>query len=216
MFVSQDFECPRFNRPGFVWDMSCAGDAVEKFLEVVSEHHYVEMVREICKCFRKEVSPKLHILPKQFIHGDLNHGNIIMAPEGNGNLRLHGVGFIDFGFLNYSCRIFDAAIFLMHIFNVPPDRDLRCGRTRMAGHFLAGYNSVSPLSREEIELLPVLIASKFCQSLVYMAHANKETNPDNENIMDLTTRSGWRNLETFWKLPREGILGTWRQMNSNV
>jgi len=194
--------------------MSCVGDTVEQFLEVVSGNHYVQMVRDICESFRKEVTPKRHLLPKQFIHGDLNHNNILLIPTEKSN-TVPDFGFIDFGFLSYSCRIFNVAISLMHILNVAADRELSCGRTRMAGHFLAGYQSVNPLSSEEIKLLPLLIASRFCQSIIFVTYTNKTLNPDNEDIMDLTTRSGWRNLETFWKLPEEEVLKTWRQTNDN-
>ena len=97
--------------------MSCVGDTVEQFLEAVSEIHYVEIAQHVCESFRKEVSPTLHLLPKQFIHGDLKPHNILLIPVENNNV-VHEIGFIDFGFLNYSCRIFDVSISLMQILNV--------------------------------------------------------------------------------------------------
>ena len=209
-FVWQEFECSTLSRPDFLWDMSRAGDAVEEYLEAVSENHYIEMVRKICHNFRKEVLPKLHLLPKQLIHGDLNQGNILILPDENGKTA-PGIGFIDFGFLNYSCRIFDVAVALMHILNVEVGFELSGGRIRMAKYFLNGYNSVNPLSSEEISLLPVLVVSRFCQSLVYRTYLNTPVNPDDK--MDLTIRNGWKNLEVLWKIPREEILNTWSQVN---
>ena len=210
IFVSQEFRCSNLDRgPEFLWDMSRAGEEVEQFLEAVSENHRIEMVKEICQTFRKEISAKLHLLPKQFIHGDLNHGNILVFPSENGNLA-HGVGFIDFGFLNYSCRVFDVAVAVMHILNVAVDRELSCGRVRMARYFLAGYHSVNPLSMEEIKLLPTLVATRFCQSLVYCTYLVR---PDDEK--ELTRiRNCWRNLEVFWKLPKEEILNIWCKINN--
>jgi len=209
----KEFGCSRLDRPGFLWDMSCVGDTVEQFLEAVSEIHYAEIARDVCESFRKEVSPKLHLLPKQFIHGDLKPHNILLIPVENNNV-VQEIGFIDFGFLNYGCRIFDVAISLMQILNVAVDLDFSGGRTRMAGHFLAGYHSVNPLTNEEIELLPVLIASRYCQSLVYGAYTKKALNPGEECIMDLTARSNWKNFEAFWKLPREETLQMWKQMSN--
>ena len=207
--VWQEFECLTLNRPDFLWDMSRAGDAVEEYLEAVRENHYIEMVREICHNFRKEVLPKLHLLPKQLIHGDLNQGNILILTSKNGKTT-HDIGFIDFGFINYSCRIFDVAVALMHILNEGVSLELNFGRILMAKYFFNGYHSVNPLSKEEISLLPLLVVSRFCQSLVYRTYLSKPVNPHDK--LDLTIRNGWKNLEVLWKIPREEILNTWSQV----
>ncbi|KAJ7384578.1 hypothetical protein OS493_021209 [Desmophyllum pertusum] len=187
----KDFECPRLDRPGFLWDLSGVGDSVEQLLEAVNDKRHKKMVREVCESFRKEVEPKLHLLPKQIIHGDASYGNIVVTPEKE-------IGFIDFGDLNYSCRIFELATSLMFILNV--EDDLSCGRTRMAGYFFAGYHSVNPLSDEEMDLLHVLVASRFCQSLVFGAYTSKHNDnngdPSNEYILE-TARMVGRILKHF-------------------
>ena len=153
------------------------------------------MIREVCASFREEVVPKLHLLPKQFIHGDANCGNIIVTPDNN-------FGFIDFADLNYTCRVFELAISLMNILNI--SGVLSCGRTRMAGHFFAGYQSINPLSDEELQLLHVLVSSRFCQLLVLGAYINKNIDPDNEYVMTVTIDNGWKNFEAFWALRQHG------------
>lgn len=207
IFAPQDFGCPTLERPGFLWDLACVGDKVEQFLEAVDDHHHVKVVRQVCESFRKEVAPKFHLLPKQVIHGDANYTNILLTSTSN-NLE-QDFGFIDFGDLNYSCRVFEVAISLMYILNVP--HELSCGRLRMAGSFLAGYHSVNPLADDEIELLPVLIASRFCQTLLYGAFTSKHLDPDNEYVVE-TSRNGWKNFLAFWSTSKEEMLTTWREM----
>lgn len=173
----------------------------------MDDHQHIELVREVCQSFREKVEPKLHLLPKQIIHGDANYNNILLTP--NSNELIHDFGFIDFADIDHSCRVFDIAISLMHIFNVT--QDLCCGRSQMAEHFFAGYHSVNPLSNDEIELLPVLIASRFCQSLVFGAFTYKHIDPGNNYIIR-TSRNGWKNFHAFWKLPREEMLKIFPRM----
>lgn len=152
------------------------------------------------------MAPNLRILPKQTIHADANYTNIIVTPDSS-------FGFIDFGDLNYSCRIFELAISLMYILNIGDVSS--CGNTRRAGHFFAGYCSVNPLTEKELELLHVLVAARFCQSLVLGAYSNKYLDPDNEYLLE-TARKGWKNLEAFWKLPKEEVLKTWLEISEKA
>ena len=195
--------------------MSKTDEIVEQCLEAVTDPYHVQMVREVCEAFRKNVKPKLHLLPKQIIHGDANYSNLIFPPSSNGSTpySVQDIGFIDFGDLNYSCKVFDIAISLMYILNV--EDVFNCERTQMAGNFLAGYHSMHPLSSEELEVLPVLVASRFCQSLVFGAYISKHVDHGNEYILE-TAKNGWKNFEEFWKTPTEGVLQLWLDMRENT
>ena len=172
----------------------------------MNDQHHRKMIQEVCESFRKEVTPKLHLLPKQIIHGDVNYANTIITTGDK-------IGFIDFGDINYTCRVFELAISLMYILNV--DGDLNCGRTRMAGYFFAGYHSINPLSDEELQLLHVLVGSRFCQSLVFGAYTSKYLDPDNEYLLE-TAKNGWKNFEAFWKLTNEEVLRIWLEMSNEA
>ena len=187
-----------------MWDLSDVVTTVGQFLEAaVSDQNRTKIVAEVCESFRKEVAPKLHLLPKQTIHADASGSNIVVTPDSR-------FSFIDFGDLHHSCRIFELAISLMYILNIADD--LSCGNTRMAGHFFAGYYLVNPLTKEELELLHCLVAARFCQSLVFGAYSNKYLDPDNEYLLE-TARKGWKNFEAFWKLPKEEVLKTWLEIS---
>lgn len=203
----KDLGCPKLERTGYIWDLATAGDKMEEFLEAVDIKEHADMVREVCETFRNEVTPKLHLLPMQMIHGDANYTNILLTSDSSASFQ--EFGFIDFADVNYSCRVFEIAVSLMYIFNI--SSDLSCGRSRIAGHFFAGYHSVNPLSDVEIELLPVLIASRFCQSLVIAAFYSKYLSPDNAYVMETST-TGWSNFQAFCKLPKEEIMSMWLQI----
>lgn len=186
--------------------MATTGDKIEQILDALNDHHFIEMIQEVCKPFRKNVTPKKHLLPKQVIHGVANYTNILLVQSSGNNDNLAAdFGFIDsFSDINYSCRVFDVAISLTYCLNHP--NALNCEESRMAaGHFFAGYYSVDPLSNEEIKLLPVLIASRFCQTLVYDAFIKTHLDPGNSYIMETST-PGWKNFEAFWTTPKEEVL----------
>jgi len=86
----------------------------------------------------------------------------------------------------------------------------------MAGHFFAGYYSVNPLTEEEVELLHVLVSARFCVSLVIGAYTNKFLDPGNDEYLMQSARNGWKNLEAFWKLPKEEVLKKWLEISEKT
>lgn len=211
----KDFVCANPRRPDFSWDLLRVDETIEPCLEAVTDPHRVQMVREVCEAFRKNVKPKLHLLPMQIIHGDPNYTNLVFAPHNKqcSQYSVQDIGFIDFGHSNYSCKVFDLAIPLMYLMNV--ERALACGRTRMVGHFFAGYHSINPLSSEELEVLPVLVASRFCQSLVFGAYVSKHVDPGNDYVLE-TAKNGWKVFEEFWMTPKEEMLKIWMEISENT
>lgn len=190
-----------------MWDLFYFGDKIEHCIEAIDDDCHVQMIREVCEAFRKEVAPQLHLLPKQIIHGDANYTNVLVTADSG--TCAQDFGFIDFGDVNFTCRVFEVAIALMYILNI--SGDLSCERSRMAGYFFAGYHLANPLSDDEIKLLPVLIAARFCQSLGYGAFFSKHLYPDDEYIME-TSKNGWENFKAFWKLPKDELLAMWLQI----
>ncbi|CAH3045771.1 unnamed protein product, partial [Pocillopora meandrina] len=75
----KDFVYAKLERPNFSWDLSRVDEKIQPCPEAVTDPHHVEMVREVCEAFRKNVKPKLHLLPKQIIHGDPNYTNLVFS-----------------------------------------------------------------------------------------------------------------------------------------
>ena len=94
-------------RPNFSWDLSRVDEKIQPCPEAVTDPHHVEMVREVCEAFRKNVKPKLHLLPKQIIHGDPNYTNLVFSSRYKhcSQYSVQDIAFIDFGHSNLCCLI---------------------------------------------------------------------------------------------------------------
>ena len=84
-------------RPDFSWDLSRVDEKIEPCLKAVTDPHRVEMVREVCEAFRKNVKPKLHLLPKQIIAGDPNYTNLVFVSRNKhfSQYSVQDIAFID-------------------------------------------------------------------------------------------------------------------------
>ena len=111
--------------------------------------------------FRDEVLPHLPELRSQIIHGDLNDWNVLTKNEDIS-------GFIDFGDMAHSQLINEVAVVLTYVmFN-------KAEPLEFAKHLLKGYHETLPLLKEELELLPYLIAARLGASLCHSAEAKSK------------------------------------------
>lgn len=176
--------------------------AVENYMEAIAEKRKREIVSLVCKKFETEVLAKLSYLEKQVIHGDVNaHNTLVTKCDGR------HFGFIDFGDLTISYRLFEVAVAIMYIINMGDRVTSAC--IHQAGQVLAGYHSVFQLTELEIELLYVSVAARFCQVLVFGAYSYKYFDPGNEYLLR-SAKKGWGNLEGFLEMKKEEILKIWR------
>ncbi len=148
-----DFEHPGSQRD-LLWDITRVPNIAERL-------HYVEdasrrrMVERFVARFTDEVAPRLPTLRHQVIHNDLNPHNAVVDPVGHEAVT----GIIDFG---------DAL-------KAPLANDLA---TALAYHVTSGetpfgsivamtraYNAVLPLTPEEVELLPDLVAGRLALTI---------------------------------------------------
>jgi ethanolamine-phosphate phospho-lyase len=118
-----------------------------------------KLVQHFFACFEHEVLPNLHTLRHGIIHGDLNEANIIIQ---NGQLQ----GFIDFGDISYAPVVCELAILLTYIMMMFPEDCMQ-----KAAIIIKHYQNIFPLTKQEIELLPVLIATRLCVSVCNSAAA---------------------------------------------
>ena len=132
-------------------------------MHVLKDEKRIQLIEDGLKRFSTEVLPKLDSLPKQVIHGDWNEHNILASQNENGQFCV--IGFLDIGDTIYSYRVLDVAIAMMYFCHLENALNSMTP-IEAAGHVLAGYQSVFPLSETEISLLHASIAARFCQSLV--------------------------------------------------
>jgi hydroxylysine kinase len=92
----------------------------------------------------------------QVIHNDLNPHNVLFDPVIRGRLT----GIIDFGDILRAPRLHEIATACAYRVNAGPDP--LWGTIQ----FLSGYQTIFPLTDDEIELLPVMISARMAMSLL--------------------------------------------------
>ena len=66
------------------------------------------------------------------------------------------------------------------------------------------------LSKREVELLPLAICARFCQTLVF-GHHHVTQDPSNHYVMADVTRST-QHLLRLWSRPRDAIINGWKDV----
>lgn len=121
-----------------------------------------KVVHYFLDLFQQNVFPIQHQLRHSIIHSDLNDNNVIVEGE-----TIKGI--IDFGDSVYSPLIFEVAIAVTYIMLSNEKEPFEKAKA-----FLQGYHSVVPLTKEEIELLYILIPSRLCVSVCNSAKKKAE------------------------------------------
>ena len=210
LFFLQDFDHHALDDRDFLWDLRNT-PLLEKYVHAVSCESHAELVLQVCRRFKNEVLPKLADLEKHTIHGDINEHNIIISC-GYGDSGIDGnyeFGLIDFGDAVKSYRFFDIATSLMYV--MAADTEFPRSRLEAAGQVLGGYQSTYPLSKDEVNLLYVAVAARFCQSLVIGAYTHMHLDPGNEYLL-YTAKKGWKTFEDFLGTSEKETLRIWHSV----
>jgi ethanolamine-phosphate phospho-lyase len=127
--------------------------------------------------FENDVAPKFNALRKSVIHGDLNEANIII----NNN---HINGFIDFGDISYAPAVSELAVLLTYIMMMFPEDCFDKAKI-----IIKNFHQKFPLTKEELEILPLLIVTRLCVSVCKSAEA-KANNADTAYIL-ISEKPAW-------------------------
>jgi ethanolamine-phosphate phospho-lyase len=136
-----------------------------------------KIVQHYFSVFENEVLPKFSSLRQSVIHGDLNEANIIIE---NNILN----GFIDFGDISYAPAVGELAILLTYIMMMFPDDCFEKAKI-----IIENFHKQFPLTKEEIEILPLLIVTRICVSVCNSAEA-KSKNADTDYIL-ISEKPAW-------------------------
>jgi len=131
---------------------SCAPADVDRFCEAPPAEFAdladaLQRIRQELADIRRAI-PAMRALPHQLVHGDLNASNALAAPGGDDIAAI-----LDFEFATFDLRAMEPAVCLSDLADVESDEAVLA---RMSA-FVSGYASVSRLSREEAESLPLLL-----------------------------------------------------------
>ncbi|KAL3287504.1 hypothetical protein HHI36_001974 [Cryptolaemus montrouzieri] len=195
----KDFKHKGYEDRNTLW-MMINVPKLSEFLFAVKDTKKQRLVTEVIEAFSSRVISKSDEFEKGLIHGDFNEQNILVKQEKG---RWYVKGALDFGDSHIACFLYDVAITMTYIILHAKDLD-------RGGYVLAGYNSIRPLSSQEIQLLKVCICARMCQSLVLGAFTFSR-DPSNTYVLR-TAEAGWTLLEKLWSIPDEVIINRWLEI----
>lgn len=176
-----DFRHPADQRH-LVWDLANAAE-VRALLPTNTSGRWA-MPARILETFQNHTCDKLKGLPSQVIHNDFNGHNLLMDSQDITSIT----GIIDFGDVTRSQRINDVAI--AGCYQLRFDEPDFTG----ASDIVAGYHGLSPLSGEEITLLPELILVRLALA-VTITEFRAAQQPHRASEILKNTGYAWRALQ---------------------
>jgi ethanolamine-phosphate phospho-lyase len=142
-----------------------------------------KIVQHYFAVFENEVLPQFTALRKTVLHGDLNEANIIVN-----NNKVNG--FIDFGDISYAPAVCELAVLLTYIMMMFADECFDKAKI-----IIENFHRQFPLTKEELELLPLLITTRLCVSVCKSAEA-KANNADTDYIL-ISEKPAWHLLHQW-------------------
>jgi Ser/Thr protein kinase RdoA (MazF antagonist) len=118
--------------------------------------------------FEAIVAPIMPALRRQMVHNDATRMNVLVDPANYDRIA----GIIDFGDIAETPVVFDVAIAALS----QPAPDMSTAEA--VAHFVRGFHTVRPLTREEANLLPLLVACRIAMGIALVCW-HRHTQPDN-------------------------------------
>uniref|UniRef100_UPI003AAA318E hydroxylysine kinase n=1 Tax=Centroberyx gerrardi TaxID=166262 RepID=UPI003AAA318E len=202
--ILQELEHPHLSvlqREKYIWSLSNI-PLLEPFVCLMDGEPVQEAVKSVLQQYNTSVAPKRSSFRKCINHGDFNDLNVLVQPDKTNGHRISGI--LDFGDMNSGYYIYELAITIMYMMIEHPEP------TEVGGPVLAGWESVIPLNEAERDALYLLVLSRFCQSLV-LARRSVSQQPENEEYLMITAKTGVHLLLQLWKLGKEEVERIWFQ-----
>jgi Ser/Thr protein kinase RdoA (MazF antagonist) len=144
--------------------------------------------------FEARVLPALPLLRAQIIHNDANGANVLVdAPEAR-----RVVGFIDFGDMVHTALLNDLAVTVASAV-VDGARPIAA-----AAPIVVGYDSVTPLEREEVDLLFDFWKARLLAGVLISAWRSR-LHPQNYDYITADDANAWPLLERFSRMDSEVV-----------
>ncbi len=154
-----DFSHPAMQRE-LHWDLQHASYIIDRYLPFIAVPEKRALVETLLVYFQQNVEPYLPELRHSVIQNDGNDHNLLVSRDKKVPRQV--VGLIDFGDMVYTCTVFEAAVAAAYVMLDKSDP------IDAAAQLIAGYHAVLPLTGQELEFLPTLIAMRLCTSVCHL------------------------------------------------
>jgi len=173
------------------WDIAQAA-RLRPLLAHVQGNDRTALARSALDHFEADLLPRLAGLRRQVVHNDLNTHNVLVAPEASDRIT----GVIDFGDILRTQLVNDVAIGASY--HVAAAADPLHGPSEC----IAAYHAATPLTEEEVALLPGLIATRLLVT-VLITGWRAERDPANRDYILKHNRLAWDGLDSLSRIPGE-------------
>jgi 4-aminobutyrate aminotransferase-like enzyme/Ser/Thr protein kinase RdoA (MazF antagonist) len=157
---------PPDQQPQHDWDMMKARAIVNESLDSINDPTWRADVEEIMSWY-DDVIDVLEMAPRQVIHQDLNDANMIVGTDRNGEQRV--VGVIDVNDALHTVRVAEIAVCAGYAMLRKEDP------LRAAADVIAAFDSVVPLTDDELACVFPLAATRLCMNAVTWTKRVKES-----------------------------------------
>lgn len=165
----ETFDHPALHRT-FHWDLAHARSVIQQHLPQVSDQALRGVIESLVAVHRDTVVPRLPLLRRSVIHGDVNDYNVIVDARAE---RVAGI--VDFGDMVVSHTVNDLAIAMAYAALGEADP------VSAAAAVAAGYHGVHQLNDDEFAVLFGLMAMRLCLSAC-VAVAQQAERPDHDYL----------------------------------
>lgn len=183
----------------FLWDTQRA-DQLRGLLPFIEDGERRKLAQRLMDRFAHEVRPQLVHLRRQVIHNDLNAYNVMVDAVCHDKVT----GILDFGDIVIGPLVFDVGV--AAAYQLAPTGNPLIS----AGEFIAGYHATHPLTDEEIDLLPDLIATRLLTT-VAITGWRATLHPENREYILRNNPLSWDGLLRISTMSRNETAGTIRR-----
>lgn len=192
-------------QPDLIWNMKNGPRIIQEYKSCIDKTEKQRLVERFIHRIQTQTFPCLPELSQNLIHNDANDYNIIVSPPDK-NPSSFGrraiAGILDFGDLTYSYVLSELAVAVAYAM-LNKERPLLA-----ASHIVCGYNSILPLSDEELSVLFDLICLRLCMSVCICAYQRK-LNPYNP-YLTISEKPAWELLQKLEEVPSRLACFTFR------
>jgi hydroxylysine kinase len=178
----RNFSHPAAERP-LLWDIK-QGAALRPLLVHIPDPERRDLADHWLSRFEEQVLPALGALRTQVIHNDLTLDNVLFAEEGSVS------GVVDFGDTVRTALVCDLAMLLASLMGD------RADPYDVAAAAIRGYNSVTRLGQDELQVLADLIAMRAVANVAVSAWRT-QLYPDNAAYISSWDAGSWVILKRF-------------------
>ena len=202
----QGFEHPG-SRHGLLWDIQRALE-LRPLMQYIPDPKVAANVAAALDEYEAHCLPVLPDLRAQVIHSDLNPDNLILESADSETVA----GVIDFGDMLHAPLVADVAIACSYQRVVDGDPLF------LIAEFVAGYQGVTPLHPEELEILFELIKARLCASIVILDWRAAGQDGKDEYLENRVVGEGsaMHFLEMLSEIPRDHAIRLFRQIRASV